>query len=485
MPGSYAAKKYQAGGYVGPDYSELWTRQAQANDREWAAVNQQSAPARQPMHKIAPPAMSANAQRVMAQAMAMPSRNWGEALSKLGNVWATKRTNEREAEQKRQYLNEQETRRGRWAQQLHSGASLRDIATHDPGIMGDTAFLDFAKTTTPAVAAEVEMFEDVDSPFGKGGFGQRSSTTGKISGYQRALAQAKPTPRPTAKDQHGRLRYLDDGAPAFSDEQLGPAPEPPPPEGPSQKDRLAMARQLSSDWMITAKPMQALLESRDRMDIGLAQAEAGDLLSGSQAILITFNKMLDPTSVVRESEYARSASGQSALETLKGYKDKILKGGAGVTLSELRSYKRFADEVVAKALESTIGPERLRISRLAERFGVDPDLIFSGRFAPQDAEPQGAPQIAPQGGVATALPAPMPQAPSSLLSQAQAAPVATGQPASKGPAPDQARIKMYAELPPAALERQAQAIAANPDDYSTAEKAAAATAWQRVFGGGQ
>ena len=204
MPGRSAMKKYQAGGYVGPDYSELWTRQAQANDREWNAVNQQNAPAKQVMHKIAPPAMSANAQRVMAQAMAMPSRNWGEALSKLGNVWATKRTNEREAEQKREHLNSLERRRGVWAQQLHSGASLRDIANDDPSVMSDTSFLDFAKTTTPAVAAEVEMFEDVDSPFGKGGFGQRSSTTGKISGYQRAAAQGKPPARATAKDRHGR-----------------------------------------------------------------------------------------------------------------------------------------------------------------------------------------------------------------------------------------------------------------------------------------
>ena len=471
MPMPAKVPTYQQGGLVsgpGTDYSALWRRQAEANDRKWDAVNQGSAPAKQVMHQIAPSGMSAHALKVMADAMNMRSDNWGSALSKMANVFVARHAGEREAEQKREYLNAQEQRRGVWAQQLHSGATLRDIAGRDPSVMGDTAFLNFAKTTTPEVAAEVEMFEDVDSPYGRGGVGQRSSTIGKISGYQGPVAAPAVPERPTAKDRHGRLRYLDDSSPAFSDDVLGPDPTPQSPQGPSQKDQLAMTRQLSDDWQKTARPMHGLLESRDRMDIGLSQAEKGDMLSGSQAILITFNKMLDPTSVVRESEYARSATGQSALETLKGYKDKILKGGAGVTLSELRSYKRFADQVVAKALESTIGPERLRISRLAERFGVDPDLIFSGRFAPQDAEPQIAPQVAPQ-------------APEIASTQAMMSPTAeiTGGTAPKA---DAKRVEMYAELPPDALKRQAATMKANPTEYSDDEKRAMALAWRSKFG---
>ena len=239
-------------------------------------------------------------------------------------------------------------------------------------------------------------------------------------------------------------------------------------------DQLKMVRQLSDDWRETVKPMQTLLDQSDRMNIGLEMAKVGDMLAGSQAILISFNKLLDPTSVVRESEYARSATGQSALETLRGYADKLAKGGAGVTLRELESYKRFGEEVVRRALESNVGPERERISRLIEFAGVDPKLIFTGRFA-SDASPEGAPQ-ASQGGVATAPPAPMAEASSSLFSPAQAAPVAAAQPATKGPAPDQARIGMYE------LQKQTQMMAANPDDYSIEEKRAAAIQWQKQFG---
>ena len=191
------------------------------------------------------------------------------------------------------------------------------------------------------------------------------------------------------------MRYLDTGEAAFSDEILGggQAPEAP------LKDRLGMVRDLSDDWQKTVRPMQGLIDQSNRMDIGFEQAERGDMLSGSQAILISFNKLLDPTSVVRESEYARSATGQSALETMRGFVQKLGEGGAGVTIRELQTYRDFGQEVVKQALQSTLRPERERIARLVKFAGVDPELIFTGRFASDAApqqEAQRQPQAAPQ-----------------------------------------------------------------------------------------
>lgn len=131
-----------------------------------------------------------------------------------------------------------------------------------------------------------------------------------------------------------------------------------------------MVRQLSDDWRETVRPVQGLLDQANRMDIGYEMAQNGQMLAGSQAILISFNKMLDPTSVVRESEYARSATGQSALETMRGFVDKLKEGGAGVTLRELESYRRFGEQVVRNTLEETVGPERERISRLVAFAGA-------------------------------------------------------------------------------------------------------------------
>ena len=161
-------------------------------------------------------------------------------------------------------------------QALGSGSTLRDLATSDPSVLGDTAFLKFVQTTKePAGFEEVldeqgrpiaqrgpqgrtfahplapepegpaaEMFEDVQNPFGQGGFGQRSSTTGKMVNYHGAPSQTPERERRTAKDRFGRLRYLDTEAPAFSDKTLGPEPEAAKPEVPL-KDKLQMVRSLS------------------------------------------------------------------------------------------------------------------------------------------------------------------------------------------------------------------------------------------------
>ena len=396
-------------------------------------------------------------------------------------------------------------RRQGWATQLNEGKTLRELAASEPGVMGDSDFMSFwSGTKTPAGFEDVlddegnvlgqrgpdnrwhadpraapapEIWETVEDPFGRGGVGQRSSTSGKITGYLGAPQQTREPDRRTATDKHGRRRYLDTGAPAFSDEILGPGPTPETPEGTPLKDQLKMVRDLSADWQKTTRPMQGLLDQSDRMNIGFQMAQNGDLLAGSQAILISFNKLLDPTSVVRESVYARSATGQSALETMRGFVDKLSRGGSGVTLRELETYRRFGEMVVENTLESTVGPERKRISRLAEFASVDPQLIFTGRFAQGDQ--QGGDQ---QGGVA---------APSALSAPSTQLAPGTGQPAPRsaqasmtgqGEA-DPSRLAMYADLPKDALERQVVIMKSHESDYSAAELRAAALAWQAMFPG--
>jgi len=66
----------------------------------------------------------------------------------------------------------------------------------------------------------------------------------------------------------------------------------------------------------------------------------------SQAVLITFQKMLDPTSVVRESEYARSGDGQSVKQRMQGTIDKMLRGGAGVTQAELKNFYDLSQKLL-------------------------------------------------------------------------------------------------------------------------------------------
>lgn len=248
---------------------------------------------------------------------------WGSALAKIGGAFAARHSREQKKAADLSLKQHQDVKRRGWMQAIGGGATLRDLATSDPSVLGDTAFLKFVQTTKePAGFEEVldeqgrpiaqrgpqgrtfahplapaaegpepETHEVVQNPFGRGGVGQRASISGKISGYQGPLAATPERERKTATDRLGRLRYLDDQTPAFSDETLGPAPEA---KEPPLKDRLAMVRNLSADWQKTTAPMQGLLEQSDRMNIGFKMAENGDLLAGSQAILISFNKLLDP-----------------------------------------------------------------------------------------------------------------------------------------------------------------------------------------------
>ena len=140
MPMPAKLPRYQEGGLVsgpGTDYSALWRRQAEANNRKWDAVNQENAPTRQPMHRIAPPQMSANAQNVMAGIMGRSTPNAGAALSKIANVWATKHAADQEAQAKQQYDTERNRKRADWIGALSEGASPEFLAYTDPSFIDD------------------------------------------------------------------------------------------------------------------------------------------------------------------------------------------------------------------------------------------------------------------------------------------------------------------------------------------------------------
>ena len=456
MPGSHAMKKYQGGGYVGPDYSQLWRRQAEENNGAFDALSQQPAPGL-PQIRIAPPKMSANAQKVIAQAMGMRSDNWGAALSKLASVFVAGRAGQHEAEANAQAASELQSRRQGWGAKLADGMTQRQLAASDPRFISDTAYQGFLKNTAPA--PDPEVFVAVDSPFGRGGAAQRSSLTGKLANYQGPLATPTAPQRRIVKGPDGLNYYEDDKSRVLPNVQA-PTPERTTPE----QAKFEHVRSLAGDWEDATKPVRALSRQRDLMQIGLEAARDGDMAAGSQAVLVTFQKILDPTSVVRESECARSSSGLSVFERVKGAAEKLGKGGAGVSIKELQGFARLADEAVTQLGNGWLTQEQDRIGRFADAYNIPREYVFQ-RGAP-------APQAAPQA-----------LEPEMASSQAMMAP--TGQPAPKGPAPDQARIDMYAELPPDALERQVQTIAANPDNYSDEEKAAAALAWQQAFGGVQ
>lgn len=127
---------------------------------------------------------------------------------------------------------------------------------------------------------------------------------------------------------------------------------------------------------------------------------------GDQAVITLYNKILDPLSVVRESEYARTPEGQSLLNRIAGFAQKVEAGGSGLTDSDRIEIARAAKVLINNAGEmynSKLGD----YENLATGYGVpDVGLVTGGyqRFSPYDIDKKygqspvvpGQQQVTPQ-----------------------------------------------------------------------------------------
>ena len=189
-------------------------------------------------------------------------------------------------------------------------------------------------------------------------------------------------------------------------------------------------------------------------------------------------------------------------ERIRGATEKLGKGGAGVSVPELRAFARLADEAVTKLGSGWLTQERERIGRFADAYNIPRDYVFqSGRPAPQaaPAPPQGLPEAAAPALAQAAAPQAQAAATPGFAALAQAlagpgqerAPARVPAPAAAGPGPAPAyslkgqRVQDYATLKPDALKRQVarmvEKLAVNPQAYPQAEIDAAKLAYDRAF----
>jgi len=96
----------------------------------------------------------------------------------------------------------------------------------------------------------------------------------------------------------------------------------------------------------------------------------------TQVIVTSFNKILDPTSVVRESEYDRTAAGQALIAQLEGKVQNIAQGGAGVTNVTLKEASDIAKQYIQGANASILA-ENARSQQIADSFGLNSDFVGS------------------------------------------------------------------------------------------------------------
>lgn len=110
--------------------------------------------------------------------------------------------------------------------------------------------------------------------------------------------------------------------------------------------------------------------------------ESRNLIAVDQALITLFNKMMDPTSVVRESEYARTPGDMAMMSRAKGAVAKVVEGGAGLTDPEREAIFEMANKF-SRVAGQKYSAQADFYTGLAERRGYDTENII--RITPPDA----------------------------------------------------------------------------------------------------
>jgi hypothetical protein len=132
---------------------------------------------------------------------------------------------------------------------------------------------------------------------------------------------------------------------------------------------------------------------------GMQQALASSRTAGAskapadQALITLYNKMLDPGSVVREGEYARSTEGQSAINRVTGYYERLKQGGSGITDMERQDMVNVAQSLFSdgqRAYDQSVN----FYTGIAKDYNLDPDRIVKPVGASPSTRGAGAINVA-------------------------------------------------------------------------------------------
>lgn len=107
--------------------------------------------------------------------------------------------------------------------------------------------------------------------------------------------------------------------------------------------------------------------------------------AADQVLIVAFNKMIDPGSVVKEGEFARSTQGQSVINALKAKADAAVNGGVGLSAEDRKAivdvtqtlyrdylalYNQTANEY--RSYAGDFGGNADKVAKLAEDATADP-----------------------------------------------------------------------------------------------------------------
>jgi hypothetical protein len=124
------------------------------------------------------------------------------------------------------------------------------------------------------------------------------------------------------------------------------------------------------------KTHQTISQQFSTMQEALKESKGENLVAVDQALITIMNKMMDPQSVVRESEYARTPGDLALINRVKGAFEKIQKGGAGLTDEDRKAIAKIGKkyyEVSQKKYKSKFH----EYSGYLSNYGLDPEKYLN------------------------------------------------------------------------------------------------------------
>ena len=149
------------------------------------------------------------------------------------------------------------------------------------------------------------------------------------------------------------------------------------------KEEAARAFSLRQELQAipSVKEFQTIKNQVDSMEALVNSSRSNESknshLATDQGVITLFNKITDPTSVVRESEYERTPKNLSLANKFVGAFEKWKSGGAGLT-QEDRESLLFGAKLMANSRGKGYNEILSNYENLSNKFGVEPELVTSG-----------------------------------------------------------------------------------------------------------
>jgi len=112
--------------------------------------------------------------------------------------------------------------------------------------------------------------------------------------------------------------------------------------------------------------------------IGDPSKKATSFIAADEALITVFKKMLDPHSVVRESEYSRTPESQARIDKIVGWFQKQKFGGPGLTAQNRRDIHRMGLELL-EVYRDDYRQAVAFYTTLAKKRGLDPSFVIRNR----------------------------------------------------------------------------------------------------------